>query len=169
MHGTFDNELLVAAQHGHISRGFIRHGSLHEGRRILLDSGGIKMFGQRDGQTILLGEDDLEVRGYLETALKRQGYAVEAAQDGEEVLSALENSPVPISAIILDVILPRKDGIDTLKEIRRIDRVTPVIMVAATADSAERDGRDEERRQRLPDETDQPRRSPTRSENRAWQ
>ena len=86
-----------------------------------------------DGHTILLGEDDLEVRGYLETALKCQGYSVEIAQDGDEVLSMLQGNPGSIAAVILDVVLPRRDGIEALKDIRIFDRVTPVIMIDGAA------------------------------------
>ena len=68
------------------------------------------MSGSKDSQTILVGEDDIEVSSYLETALKCQGHTVEVSQDGEEILSALENRSVPISAIILDVALPGKMG-----------------------------------------------------------
>jgi two-component system response regulator AtoC len=88
------------------------------------------MSGSKESHTILVGEDDIEVRGYLETALKCQGHTVEVSEDGEEVLAALENRAVPISAIILDVALPRKDGIEALEEIRRFDEVTPIIMIA---------------------------------------
>jgi two-component system, NtrC family, response regulator AtoC len=95
------------------------------------------LFAAKNGQTILLGEDDIEVRGYIETALKCQGYSVELAQDGDEVLSALQGSPAPISAVILNVVLPRKNGIQVLREIRRFDGVTPVIMVAGTASPLE--------------------------------
>ena len=91
------------------------------------------MTATNDGHTILLGEDDLEVRGYLETALKCQGYSVEIAQDGDEVLSSLRSSAFRISAVILDVVLPRKDGIEALKEIRRFDLVTPVILIDGAA------------------------------------
>ena len=83
--------------------------------------------------TILLGEDDLEVRSYLEMALKCQGYSVELAQDGEEVLACLQDSQIPISAILLDIVMPRKDGLEALKEIRRIDKNVPVIMISGAS------------------------------------
>ena len=69
----------------------------------------------KNGRTILLGEDDLEVRSYLETALECQGYSVEVAQDGVEVLAYLRANQIPISAVVLDIIMPRRDGIDALK------------------------------------------------------
>jgi two-component system response regulator AtoC len=86
-----------------------------------------------NGQTILLGEDDPEVRSYLETALKCQGYRVELAQDGDEVLACLQANEAPISAILLDIIMPRRDGFEALKEIRRCDKDIPVIVMSGAA------------------------------------
>jgi two-component system, NtrC family, response regulator AtoC len=91
------------------------------------------MAGAKTGRTILLAEDDLEVRSYLETALKYQGYSVELAQDGEEALACFNNRQTPISAVVMDVVMPRKDGIDALKEIRRFDADVPVIMISGAA------------------------------------
>jgi two-component system response regulator AtoC len=87
----------------------------------------------KNGRTILLGEDDLEVRSYLETALRCQGYSIEVAQDGEEVLACLRASQTPISAVVLDIIMPRKDGIEALREIRRFNRNLPVIMISGAS------------------------------------
>src|SRR5947208_13905326 len=85
------------------------------------------------GQTILVGEDEMEVRGYLEMALKCLGYSVELAQDGDEVLSCLQSSRSDIAAVLLDVMMPNRDGIDTLREIRRIDPNLPVIIVSGAS------------------------------------
>src|SRR3954464_4415127 len=79
---------------------------------------------------ILLGEDDSEVRSYLEMALKCQGYTVQLAEDGEEVLASLQASPGRISAILLDIVMPRKDGLEALREIRKTNPHLPVIMVS---------------------------------------
>jgi two-component system response regulator AtoC len=87
----------------------------------------------QNGSTILLAEDDLEVRTYLETALRCQGYAVEIAQDGEEALAYLQSSRTPVAAVVMDVIMPRRDGIDALKEIRRFNSDVPVIMMSGTS------------------------------------
>ncbi|HZR63561.1 MAG TPA: sigma-54 dependent transcriptional regulator [Terriglobales bacterium] len=83
--------------------------------------------------TILLGEDELEVRSYLEMALRCQGYSVEMAQDGEELLSCLRSNTGAISAVLLDLIMPRKDGFETLKEIRRIDKDLPIIVISGAS------------------------------------
>ena len=85
------------------------------------------------GRTILLGEDELEVRSYLEMALKCHGYSIEAAQDGEEVLSCLDHDNGRISLVLLDIMMPRKDGLETLREIRRHNRDLPVIMLSGAS------------------------------------
>jgi two-component system, NtrC family, response regulator AtoC len=87
----------------------------------------------KTGRTILVGEDELEVRAYLEMALKCLGYAVELAQDGDEVLACLQTSRVDISAVLLDIMMPNRDGLETLREIRRIDPDIPVIIVSGAS------------------------------------
>lgn len=84
-------------------------------------------------RTILLGEDDSEVRNYLSMTLRCHGYAVEAAQDGEAVIGSLQHSPSRISAVLLDVLMPRKDGLEALREIRRINPRLPVIMLSGSS------------------------------------
>ncbi len=80
--------------------------------------------------TILVGEDELEVLGYFDMALRCLGYKVERAQDGDELLSCLRSSRSEIAAVLLDVFMPNRDGLDTLREIRRFDAAMPVIVVS---------------------------------------
>lgn len=80
-------------------------------------------------RTILIGEDDCEVRGYLEMATRDMGYETILAQDGEEVLSCLKGTE-PIHAVLLDIMMPQKDGIETLREIRSWNNSLPIIMVS---------------------------------------
>jgi len=87
----------------------------------------------KNGRTILLGEDDLEVRSYLETALRCQGYTVESAHNGEEVLACLHAGGPAISAVVLDMIIARRDGLNALREIRRSNPDLPVIMISGAA------------------------------------
>ena len=86
-----------------------------------------------NGRKILVGEDEPEVRGYFEMALKCLGYSVELAQDGNEVLSCLQSSNPATSAVLLDVMMPKRDGLDTLREIRRLKPNLPVIMISGAA------------------------------------
>ena len=87
----------------------------------------------REIRTILVGEDELEVRGYLATALQCLGYRVELAQDGDEVLACLQASRGDIYAILLDLMMPNRDGLDTLVQIRRMDAAIPVIVISGAA------------------------------------
>lgn len=86
------------------------------------------MRGQND--TILVGEDEPEARNYLELALRCIGYSVELARDGREVLSCLQTSRSDTSAVLLDLMMPNCDGLETLREIRRTDLDLPVIMIS---------------------------------------
>jgi two-component system, NtrC family, response regulator AtoC len=85
--------------------------------------------------TIVVGEDELEVLGYFEMALKCLGYAVEAFQDGDEVLACVRSSRSEIAAVVLDVLMPGRDGFDTLREIRNFDPTIPVIIVSGAGSS----------------------------------
>lgn len=79
--------------------------------------------------TILVAEDEPEVRGYFAMALRCMGYRVEVAEDGEEALACLRERR-HIAAVLLDIVMPRKDGIETLREIRRDRYDLPVIMIS---------------------------------------
>jgi len=83
-----------------------------------------------NGRTILVGEDEVEVRGYLEMALKYLGYSVELAADGDEVISRLESSGSEITAVVLDIMMPKRDGLETLAAIRAFNPQLPVIIVS---------------------------------------
>lgn len=86
-------------------------------------------------KTILVGEDELEMRGYLQMALTCLGYSVELVEDGEEVLAYLRSSREEISAVLLDIVMPGLDGLETLQEIRTLYPDLPVIMVSGVASS----------------------------------
>jgi two-component system, NtrC family, response regulator AtoC len=79
--------------------------------------------------TILVGEDDAEIRDYLKVMLSCRGYNIQPAADGEEVLRYLRTG-LPVAAILLDIIMPNKDGFETLHEIRQISPDVPVIMLS---------------------------------------
>jgi two-component system response regulator AtoC len=81
-------------------------------------------------KTILVGEAEPEARAYFERALSCLGYSVELASDGEQVLEILNSLPARPAAILLDVLIPGKDGIETLKDIRSRDSRVPVIMLS---------------------------------------
>jgi DNA-binding response OmpR family regulator len=78
---------------------------------------------------ILIIEDEQKLVDILKKALKGQFYTVDAALDGEEGLNkALKNN---YNLIILDIMLPKKDGMEIAKELRSRDIHTPIIMLTA--------------------------------------
>jgi two-component system, NtrC family, response regulator AtoC len=79
---------------------------------------------------ILIAEDEPEIRDYLQFALRRPNLVVDFAEDGEEVINALANGVDTPALLILDVMMPRKDGITTLKEIRHHNLSLPIIMLS---------------------------------------
>ncbi len=88
------------------------------------------------GIKILVAEDEQEMRRVLMTALQMQDYEVVAVPDGEEaVLAAQEDT---FDCMVFDVMMPKKDGITALKEIRAAGDHTPVLMLTAKAEVADR-------------------------------
>lgn len=84
---------------------------------------------------ILLVDDDLELCEMLAEYLTPEGFETVAVHDGEQgVHQAVEGG---FDAVVLDVMLPRRNGIDALREIRRFSRV-PVIMLTAKGDDIDR-------------------------------
>jgi len=81
-------------------------------------------------ETILIAEDESEVRHFLGLALSCNGYRVEFAQNGEEVVKCLSSRAADISLLLLDLIMPQKDGFMTLREVRRTWPALPVITIS---------------------------------------
>jgi two-component system OmpR family response regulator len=78
---------------------------------------------------VLVVEDDTQVARQLELVLKNSGYVVEVAYDGEEGLYKGENEP--FDAVILDLGLPKIDGITVLQQWRANQHNMPVIILTA--------------------------------------
>jgi two-component system response regulator MprA len=78
---------------------------------------------------VLVVDDEPAVRRALERALKLESYDVDLAGDGEEALDALVRSPV--DAVILDIAMPRLDGLEVCRRMRTAGDRTPVLMLTA--------------------------------------
>ncbi len=78
---------------------------------------------------ILLVEDEVKIADFIRKGLSEQGYAVDAACDGEQALDWLAAAEFDI--IVLDVMLPVLDGIEVCRELRRRGLHTPVLMLTA--------------------------------------
>jgi len=87
---------------------------------------------------VLLAEDDEMIGRGLTTALKQTGYAVDWLRDGEDADRALQSNQYDL--LLLDLGLPRKDGISVLRDLRRRGSATPVIIITARDDVQSRIG-----------------------------
>jgi two-component system OmpR family response regulator len=84
---------------------------------------------------ILIVEDEPDLLASLARALREEGYAVDAATNGEDGLYNAEENPY--DAIVLDVMLPRLDGWELLARLRK-KKKTPVLMLTARDQSRDR-------------------------------
>ena len=81
---------------------------------------------------VLLVEDDPMIAQGLQTALRDGGFAVDWMRDGAGAAAALRTAAFDL--VLLDLGLPRRDGIDVLRELRRRGDTTPVIILTARDD-----------------------------------
>jgi two-component system OmpR family response regulator len=84
---------------------------------------------------ILIVEDEPDLLRSLAKALREEGYAVDTAAQGEDGLFKAES--YDYDAVVLDVMLPKLDGWEVLKRLRRVKR-TPVLMLTARDQSRDR-------------------------------
>ena len=86
--------------------------------------------GQRPSRRRILIVDDAEgIRTYLAHLLEAKGYEVDTAEDGRSALALLEGGAAP-DAILLDIMMPGIDGIETLRRIRAFNLELPVVMLS---------------------------------------
>ena len=85
---------------------------------------------------ILLAEDTKDLNRALCAILKHEGYDVDAAFDGEEVMDFIERDSY--DCLVLDIMMPKKDGIQALTEIRAKNIITPVLMLTAKSEIDDR-------------------------------
>jgi two-component system, OmpR family, response regulator MprA len=87
---------------------------------------------------IFVVEDDPAVRDALRRALELEGYGVELAGDGEEALRRLDGREVEPDALVLDVLMPKVDGLEVCRRLRRSGDRTPILMLTARDQVADR-------------------------------
>jgi DNA-binding response OmpR family regulator len=78
---------------------------------------------------ILVVEDDRKVAGFIEQGLKEEGHVVDVAPDGDEATILAHVYEYDI--ILLDVVLPKKNGFQVAAELRREGRTTPILMLTS--------------------------------------
>jgi len=85
---------------------------------------------------ILIVDDDREICNLVGRVFQREGYRVSRAGDGKEMRSTLERAAIDI--IVLDIMLPGKDGLTLCRELRSEQIDTPIIMLTAKGDYVDR-------------------------------
>ncbi|QQK08676.1 response regulator transcription factor [Miniphocaeibacter halophilus] len=85
---------------------------------------------------LLYAEDEKQLSRAISTILEYSGYEVDNAFDGEEALNLAINNNYDV--IILDIMMPKLDGIQVLKEIRNKNISTPIIMVTAKSENEDK-------------------------------
>ncbi|GBD31778.1 Transcriptional regulatory protein CusR [bacterium HR33] len=78
---------------------------------------------------ILVVEDDRKVASFIEQGLREEGYAVDVARDGEEATMLAHVNDY--DAVLLDLMLPKKNGLQIVTELRREGKRTPILMLTA--------------------------------------
>src|ERR1700758_4917053 len=84
-----------------------------------------------DKEKILVVDDEPSIRKYLQTLLEVDGFAVEAVPSGKEALQKIGAGERP-DFVILDVLMPEIDGLETLRQLMQLDRSLNVIMLSCS-------------------------------------
>lgn len=91
-----------------------------------------RIFVADDSETILL---------LLRTRLEMEGHEVTTARDGQEVVEAMtEGAEAAPDLLLLDAMMPRKSGLDALRELRAAGVETPALIVSAHKETADAEG-----------------------------
>jgi DNA-binding response OmpR family regulator len=85
---------------------------------------------------ILVVEDEKKIAGLLRQGLREQGFIVEVVDDGNDALSCALGTPY--DAIVMDIMLPGRDGLSVLRVLREKRIITPVLLLTARGEVSER-------------------------------
>src|SRR5438067_6328957 len=87
---------------------------------------------------LLVVDDDQAVRDSLRRALTMQGYEVQLAADGEEALFKLRTNPNGTDLLVVDLLMPRLDGLELTRRLRTDGNQLPILMLTARDQVADR-------------------------------
>lgn len=87
-------------------------------------------------ESILLVEDEEALRMTLGDRLRSEGYGVDYAADGDEGFE--KATALPFDLILLDIMLPRRSGLDVCRDIRKAGLITPVLMLTALGQTSDK-------------------------------
>ena len=85
---------------------------------------------------VLVVEDEKKTASFIRKALQAEGFAVDVCHDGEDGLAAARATPY--DALVLDIMLPGRDGLSVLRQLRERQNATPVLLLSARGEVNER-------------------------------
>src|SRR3974377_280014 len=85
---------------------------------------------------VLVVEDEKKTASFIRKALQAEGFSVDVCHNGNDALAAA--SATPFDAIVLDIMLPGRDGLSVLRQLRNRRNLTPVILLSARGEVSER-------------------------------
>lgn len=100
------------------------------------NTAGINDKGSLDPMRILVVEDEKKTASFVRKALQAEGFAVDVLHDGDSVSASVQTNPFDV--IVLDIMLPGRDGLSVLRQLRERSITTPVLLLTARAEVTER-------------------------------
>jgi DNA-binding response OmpR family regulator len=88
------------------------------------------------GMRVLVVEDDKKTSGFICKALKSEGFAVDLIPNGDDAFVAVLTTPY--DAVVLDIMIPGRDGLSLVKQWRARGNTTPVLLLSARSEVSER-------------------------------
>jgi two-component system, OmpR family, response regulator len=85
---------------------------------------------------VLVVEDEKKTASFIRKALQAEGFAVDVCHNGDDGLAAARATP--FDAIVLDIMLPGRDGLSVLRQLRERQNATPVLLLSARGEVNER-------------------------------
>ena len=85
---------------------------------------------------ILVVEDEKKTASFIRKALQAEGFAVDVCGNGDDALAAA--AATPFDALVLDIMLPGRDGLSVLSQLRERKNATPVLLLSARGEVNER-------------------------------
>ena len=85
---------------------------------------------------LLVVEDEKKTASFVRKALQAEGFAVDVCHNGDDALAAAATTP--FDAVVLDIMLPGRDGLSVLRQLRERQNTTPVLLLSARGEVNER-------------------------------
>lgn len=85
---------------------------------------------------VLVVEDEKKTASFIRKALQAEGFAVDVCHNGDDALAAAINTP--FDGVVLDIMLPGRDGLSVLRQLRERKNSTPVLLLSARGEVNER-------------------------------